>query len=841
MIASALVPFQLKKGKTVIHQRTRGGTLFMVRSGEFKVVQTVRGKQRELGVFRSGDHFGELAFIDGKPRSATIVAMRNSELLALRRGTFDALVKQEPGLHIKLLHALVNGLCAKLRERHSNIDADLSDLLPVTVFEIDLTGEITFANKNGLKFFRYSDTDFDAGLKVIRLFVRSEQPRLRKIIADLAHSGTPVLMELPALRKDGTTFPSVTHWEPLLKENQPAGARATIIDISERKQMEEALRLAHDDLENKVRERTAELAESEERYALAVDGANDGLWDWNLLANEIYYSPRWKSMLGYENSEIGNAPEEWFKRLHNEDLKGVETAVAAHRDQLSSHVEIEYRILHKDGSYRWMLCRGLAVKNKKGITHRMAGSQTDITDRKRLEEQLIRNAFYDALTNLPNRALFMDRLGWALERARQYERTGKTAIFAVLYLDMDRFKYINDSYGHASGDQLLNEVAKRLQMEVRPGDTVARMGGDEFAILLDQIRDRSDSTRVATRILKSFSLPFNMDDREIFISGSIGIAFSTRTLEEKAGDGKSRNLRYETPLELLRDADTAMYRAKSLGGARYQIFETDMHRSVVAALELETDLRRAIEREEHLNYYQPIVSLTTGSIVGFEALVRWKHAERGLVLPSSFIGAAENTGLIVPLGQNVLKQACRQIYEWNTEFPQNPPLYVAVNVSGKQLMQEDFLNSLEDILQQTGVHRDWLKLEITESIMMENRHSIIDLMTHLRSLGLRLGLDDFGTGYSSLSSLRRFPIETLKIDRSFIREMQENSGNLKIVRTIIALANSLEMKVVAEGVEEAGQLALLRELNCDHGQGYFFAKPLASEDAGRMLRDQPKW
>lgn len=571
-----------------------------------------------------------------------------------------------------------------------------------------------------------------------------------------------------------------------------------------RKRMEEALR------------------ESEERYALAARGTNDGLWDWDLPTNQVYFSPRWKSMIGYEEHQISNSPDEWFSRVHPEDIDGLKAQIAAHLDGQTAQYENEHRMLHRDGTLRWMLCRGLVVRDAHGKASRMAGSQTDITQGK----------VADALTGLPNRTLFVDRLARSVERAKRR----KGSLFAVLFLDLDRFKVVNDSLGHMIGDQLLIAIARRLESCLRAGDTVARLGsdrllarlgGDEFTILLDDIRDVSEATRVADRIQKELMFPFNLGGHDVFTTASIGIALSATG--------------YERPEDLLRDADTAMYRAKALGKARCEIFDTVMHARAVARLQLETDLRRAVERQELQNHYQPIVSLQTGTIAGFEALVRWKNPRRGLILPSEFIPVAEETGLILSIGPWVLLEACCQLSRWQMQRPDSPQLTVSVNLSGKQFMQPDLVEQTAQILRKANLDPRSVKLEITESVIMENTESVTAMLMQLRALNIQLGIDDFGTGYSSLSYLHRFPIDTLKIDRSFVSRMGVERENAAIVRTIVSLAHNLGMNVIAEGVETKEQLAQLRALGCEYAQGDFFSRPLDGEAATALISAEPLW
>ncbi len=444
----------------------------------------------------------------------------------------------------------------------------------------------------------------------------------------------------------------------------------------------------------------------------------------------------------------------------------------------------------------------------------------DVTERRTAEMRLVHDAFHDALTNLPNRALFTDLLARSIGRAQRREDYA----FALLFLDIDRFKVINDSLGHLVGDLLLVAIARRLERCVRPGDTVARLGGDEFTLLLDDIEDVSDATRVADRIQRDLNLPFNLHGQEIFTSASIGIALSATG--------------YDRPDDLLRDADIAMYRAKALGKARYEVFDTAMHERAVSQLQLETDLRRALDREEFRVVYQPVFSLQTGRPTGFEALVRWQHPQRGVVLPDEFIPASEETGLIVLIGRVVLREACRQLAEWHRQFPGKPPLTMSVNISGKQFRQGDLVDHVARLLAAWEVPPACLRLEITESIIIDNAEAAIESLSRLRALGVKVDLDDFGTGYSSLSYLHRFEMDAIKVDRAFVSAIGDRGENSAIVRTIVHLAQNLGLEVIAEGVERHEQLAILRSLGCEQVQGFLFSQPLAPEAARAFLRTE---
>jgi diguanylate cyclase (GGDEF)-like protein/PAS domain S-box-containing protein len=560
------------------------------------------------------------------------------------------------------------------------------------------------------------------------------------------------------------------------------------------------------------------LKESEERYALAARGANDGLWDWNLSANTIYFSARWKAMLGYQDDEIEDRSEEWLDRIHESDRERVKDEISAHHKGLTPHFESEHRVRHKDGTFRWMLSRAVAIRDDSGKAVRMAGSQTDITEGK----------VSDPLTNLPNRLLFLDRLSRLVKHSKRHPER----MFAVLFLDLDGFKMINDSMGHFTGDQLLVEVSKRLEKCLRQTDTVARvgpqsftlarMGGDEFTILLDEVKESSDANRAAERIMKELSAPFAVGGKEIFTSASIGVALS--------------NPSYQQAEEIMRDADTAMYRAKALGKSRYEVFDADMRASVMARLELETDLRLALERGEFRNFYQPIVSLDTGEIAGFESLLRWQHPTRGLLGPDKFIAVAEDTGLIRELGWWGLGEACRCLKKWKEKFGPDRELSISVNLSIKQFTQPNLVENIGKMLTELGLSPKNLKLEITESTVMEDPLAAVAMLQHMKDLGIRLAIDDFGTGYSSLSYLHRFPLDTLKIDRSFISGITGPSG-MEIARTVMPLAKNLRLDVVAEGVETAEQVQELRKLDCEYAQGYYFSKPVSSEEAEALIAE----
>jgi diguanylate cyclase (GGDEF)-like protein/PAS domain S-box-containing protein len=570
-----------------------------------------------------------------------------------------------------------------------------------------------------------------------------------------------------------------------------------------------------------------DLRESEERYALAVDGANDGLWDWNLDEDRIYLSPRWKAILGYDEDELSSAPAEWLDRVHPDDLHRLKSDLEAHLHELgeqsplfAAHFENEHRIRHRDGAYRWVLSRGIAIRDAAGHPYRMAGSLTDVTMRKNAEERLLHDALHDALTGLPNRALFLDRLGVALARTRRRRDDDRTDCSAVLFLDLDRFKHVNDSLGHVAGDRLLVAMARRLESILRPGDTVARLGGDEFAILVDIAR-ASDTEVVAERIHKEFSVPFNVDGHELLATVSIGIARVTAS--------------YVRPEDLLRDADIAMYQAKSEGRAGYRVFDSTMHTRAAAMLKLESDLSQALRKDELRLHYQPVMALASARVVGFEALLRWEHPERGLIMPADIIDVAEDTGLIVPIGIWVMEEACRQMAEWQADHEIARSMSMSINLSSKQLMQPDMVEVIVRVLGDSGLEPSCLRLELTESVLMDNADSAVAKLSQLRKLGVQVYIDDFGTGYSSLSYLQRLPVDTLKIDRTFISQLGLQAESVEIVSAIITLARNLGMSVAAEGVETAEQAEGLKALDCEYGQGYYFYRPLDGESVEALF------
>jgi Amt family ammonium transporter len=478
----------------------------------------------------------------------------------------------------------------------------------------------------------------------------------------------------------------------------------------------------------------------------------------------------------------------------------------------------ETLLRRKDGYYVPVLGTATPFFDDRGSLAGMIGVSTDISERKALEAELVRRASHDLLTGLYNRRVFVDRLGQALLRTRRRKNSPKVG---VLFLDLDRFKTVNDSLGHEAGDRLLVAVAERFKQQLRPEDVLARFGGDEFAVLLETVENPSEVMRVAQRIGETLREPFSVDDHQVSVSASVGIALGTAHTNDPEG--------------MLREADVAMYRAKEQGPDRYAVFDPAMQTRAEERLELEAELRRALEQGEFALYYQPEVSLHNGSMVGFEALLRWQHPERGLLKPSAFVPLAEETDLIAPIGTWVLEEACRQAKRWEEEHPPAPPTRIAVNLSSNQLARRGLARTVEEALRRTDLDAHALALDITESLLIGASEHDAQALEALKKMGIRLSLDDFGTGYSSLSYLKRLPVDLVKVDRTFVNGLGGNATDTAVVRMIIELCHALGIEVLAEGVETSDQATLLREMGCDLGQGYYFARPLRSEELADHL------
>ncbi|MCT7949003.1 EAL domain-containing protein [Ancylothrix sp. C2] len=707
------------------------------------------------------------------------------------------------------------------------------------VFVTDDLGNFTFICPNVQAFFGYSPQEIKALGKISKLLgVNLFQP------SELEKVGEIKNIERAIRDKSGKRR------FVLINVKRVSILEGTVLycchDITERRKAEEAL--------YQERERFRLLIESVKDYAIFTLDALGMVESWNAGA---------ESITGYGRSEIIGQHYSCF--YNPAEIQQETPWKALRKASLDGRLELEGWYVRRDGSQFWADVVITALRDKYGYLEGFSVVTRDFTERKRFSEQLWHAAYHDELTGLPNRALFTRLLGEAVERAKQQPDYQ----YAVLFLDLDRFKLINDSLGHSIGDRLLVALAQQLQTFLRDSDSVARLGGDEFAILLDNIADIEYANSVAEQIHSCLKSPFNLNGYEVYTTVSIGIAASSvrvdsTSLSFQAGEKAIIRLAeltslpldvsgaacpYDRPEDLLRDADTAMYRAKSLGRARHELFNGAMHAAAVGRLALETELRRAVEKigaaDERENafllYYQPIICLETGRLTGFEALLRWCHATRGFIAPTEFIPVAEDTGLIVPLGAWVLREACRQLRLWQQEYPQASDLTVNVNLSSKQLSAPNLVEYIDELLEETSLNAACLKLEITETMLMENSVMALEVLEEFKARSIKFAIDDFGTGYSSLSYLHKLPVSTLKIDRSFVCRLGTEDENSEIVQAIITLAKNLGVDVVAEGIETPEQLRELLRLKCRYAQGYFFAKPLCPEGALALITSMRQW
>ncbi len=553
------------------------------------------------------------------------------------------------------------------------------------------------------------------------------------------------------------------------------------------------------------------LSESEDKFRILAETTNSAIFVFQ--ESFLYLNPAMAQLTGYTEQELFRL--NLLDIVHPEYKSRIRELMDMRRREIKEPVRFEVKITRKGGEELWLLLTSGFICYS-GFPASIA-TAFDITERKAVEEQLLHQAFHDKLTGLPNRALFMDRLKHVFNHAKR--RRGPT--FAVLFLDLDRFKVINDSLGHEVGDALLKDMAGRLRKTLRFTDTIARLGGDEFTILLENVRGISNAVSIAEKIRDSLSCPLSVQDHEMFMTASIGIALYDES--------------YEQAEFLLRDADIAMYRAKSSGKACHQVFNSAMHAKAFELLQLETDLRHAIDRDQLQLNYQPIVSLETGRVLGFEALLRWFHHERDLISPMDFIPIAEETGIIVSIGKWVMKTACQQLRRWQETYPGDQGITVSVNVSAKQMAVDSFVDDIGRIVEETRIDPSGLNIELTETMLLDNPERVITILGRLRSLGLRIHVDDFGTGYSSLSYLNRYPLDVLKVDRSFVNMLGTNGENSELVDAIVSLAHSMRMKVTAEGIETIEQMKYLKSIGCEAAQGFYFSKPLPTEQAEQMI------
>jgi diguanylate cyclase (GGDEF)-like protein/PAS domain S-box-containing protein len=607
---------------------------------------------------------------------------------------------------------------------------------------------------------------------------------------------TPQSTELRFLRKDGSWCYLEVYGTNQLSNPALVGVVINSRDINEQKQFQEA------------------LAQSESKFRSLIQNSLDII---TILSREgciIYESPSVEKILGYHPDNL--LGKMVFDFIHPEDIPSAKTAFQKILDNPQESVTIELRFQNQNQSWNYLELVGTNLLNEPSVSGVLINSR-DITERKRVEQEFRFLACHDPLTHLANRTLFTE---W-LEKAFLRTKRDKKKKIAVLFLDLDRFKLINDSFGHADGDRLLILFAERLKSCLREIDSIARLGGDEFGILLENITDVSQVIHIAERIKNLFQVAFTLTEREVFSSVSIGIALSKAT--------------YQHPEDILRDADIALYRAKECGKARFEIFDAEMHNRAVTLLRLENDLRQGLRREEFQLFFQPILSLKTGFLKGMEALLRWQHPQGGQISPNIFIPVAEETGLIHPLGWWIFQQACQQLLEWDQLLPREIPLTMSVNVSAPQFREPGLIDRIDQLLMDLGLTSSRLCLEITESVLIDNAEAAALTFSQLRAMGIQLYMDDFGTGYSSLNYLHRFPLNALKIDRSFVSQMNPRDKNSEVVKTIITLAKNLGIDVIAEGIETEQQLNQLKELDCDFGQGFFFSRPMNAQTAEQFI------
>ncbi|MCR9165654.1 MAG: putative bifunctional diguanylate cyclase/phosphodiesterase [Nannocystaceae bacterium] len=554
------------------------------------------------------------------------------------------------------------------------------------------------------------------------------------------------------------------------------------------------------------------LSEVQERFALAVRGANDGVWEWILETGEMHFSRRWRELLGYGVDDLSNSVNEWFDRVHPEDVAALKEDIDAHLSGDSPYHESEHRIRASDGTYRWVISRAVAQRQS-GRPVRMAGSITDTSDFRLREEKIREESRQDALTGLPRREPFMEQLA----RAVRLADTDDTYCFTVLMVDVDRFRWLADSIGHQAADGMLAILARRLVACVRPGDTVSRFGGDKFAVLLENLRDVETATDIANRIRMSVHEPFDVEGQTVYTTVSIGLTTSDRG--------------YADVDEVISDVAAAANKAKERGQDRHEVFDTKMRIDALTTLRLEVALRQAVEREEFELHYQPIVDIQTGGLMGFEALTRWRHPRRGIVSPGEFIPVAEQTGLIIPIGRWAIRTALEQLGRWQNTLPSSNggrPLSMSVNLSGRQIADPRLLDEIRTAMADNDIAANTFRLELTESVLMDNSEAVSRTLASLRSTGVRIWVDDFGTGYSSLSYLHRFKFDGLKIDKSFVDALDGSPQGSAMIRTILSLASNLGVDVIAEGIEYTVQADQLLGLGCSLGQGYLFSRPIAA-------------
>jgi diguanylate cyclase (GGDEF)-like protein/PAS domain S-box-containing protein len=623
-------------------------------------------------------------------------------------------------------------------------------------------------------------------------------------------------------------------WNSVAVHNNKGNPKVIVsmgVDITERTEAERKLNLSYQELEavyeelaaieeelrekyDELRKKEEQLEISEERHKAALEGSQDAIWEWDIKNGKSYISDRWREMLGFTAEELAVNHLTWKELIHPDDKELAFKRQQDHLNGITPFYRSEYRLKTKSGEYKWVSVRGKVLRDSEGIPVRIAGSQTDISERKAFEEKINRLAYYDSLTELPNRAKLEKVLGEALRTAKEHGNRG-----AVLFLDLDNFKTVNDTFGHEMGDDLLMGVAKLLRSFESEDILVSRFGGDEFVIVIDKIQNDQQVREVAFKIVQALNKPWIIKGKEFYSSVSLGIVFYP-------GDGCDVQ-------SILSNADCAMYSVKNADKNNFKIYSSNMNLRLMERVDMENKLRHAITDNEFVLHYQPQINQKTGQIVGVEALIRWNSPSSGMISPNNFIPVAEETGLIVPIGEWVLREACRQNKYWQDKGYSKFP--VSVNLSARQLKQPDLVRDIIDILNESGLDAQWLNLEITESIAISDIDFTITILKELKQIGVALALDDFGTGYSSLSYLRKLPINIIKIDKSFIDEISESVHAAAITEAIIVMSHKMNMKVIAEGVETQNQHELLQQENCDMAQGYLFSRPLAAEGIESLI------
>lgn len=732
---------------------------------------------------------------------------------------YDVKCRFEKLSHQVYLTAVEKGINHQPKKMQDDTDNQIGTVLDVIsdgVLTISEYGRIKVANQPAAKIFGLPANQIKG--EKIGIFLPELAPvkgvSFRKKLHALFAVGTVDTLSfersaaMDALSADKMSFPvDVTVRE--IERHSVREFVLRVVDLRERQLVEQALE------ESRRVERA--LQESEQRYTLAAHGANVGLWDWDLEKGRILYSDRWKAVLGLKDLELEGTPDEWFVRTYKDDVPKFCDALDHHLEGSTAEFHCEFRMQHECGEYRWMEVRGVAVRQEDGTPYRIAGSLSDISDRKMIEARLMHEAHHDALTNLPNRTYIQDRANQCLEALK---RLG-TRPFAVALCDIDRFKSINQSLGFAGGDILLKEISDRLTESLPKEVTCARLDADCFAFLFEDFSDPEDKYTFLRRVRDRIAEPFVIDGNEIFVSASFGVA-----------EGR---VDYRHATDIFQDADIAVNRAKQVRLTGLETFDAARHRLAFDSLQMETELRRAIEDRTLKAFYQPIVSLANDRISGFEALARIVHPEHGISPPGVFIDIAEETGLIIPLGRRILENACAQLVEWRERIDHSVPLTISANVSARQLADENVVDTIFEVLLASGLNPKDLKLEITESMIMTDPEMAASRLAQIKDLGVQLMLDDFGTGFSSLSYLRRFPIDYLKMDRSFVGRIDTDEKDCDLVKMIVELAHTLGLKVVAEGVERQEHVDLLKSIGCEFGQGFFYSRPQSAADTEALL------